>query len=71
MPNLFSNKNVFVCFRDPIDVHLVDESGGFFLREGQVEVLYDGFSVLKNSQLVELHPLSETRDKRLKLDLKL
>lgn len=71
MSNLFSNKNLFVRFRDPIDFVRIGRVGNYFGLEGFVEGRRDGRRVLRDSQFVEPHPFSEARDKRINLYLEL
>lgn len=72
VPNLFSNKNVLVCFPDPIDsAHIGPIAEYSRLLEGLVERRCDGRCVSSNPELVELHPLSEARDKRIYFRFKL
>jgi hypothetical protein len=62
VPNLFSNENVFVCFRDPIDFARIGGVGYYFGLEGSIEPRHDKRCVPVKSQVVELHPFSEALD---------
>ena len=71
IPNLFSNKDFFVSFRDPINFVGISGIGNYFRFEGFVESGGDRSRVLCNPHFVEFHPLSEVRDEGLNLGLKL
>lgn len=71
LPNLLSNKNVFAWFRNPINLVRIGRVGYYLGLEGLVECGRNRCCVRRDSQFVEPHPLPETRDQRINLDLEL
>lgn len=71
VPNLFSNNNIFVCFRDPIHFVRICRIGNYLRPESFIEPHRNGRCVRFDWYFVEHHPFFKAVDEWLDSGLKL